>query len=174
MNIVATLHSSFVILLCFSFMIGKFSQSFKRLSVNFADSKFSTENKMTRKPFFPILVIFFVIALLCIVLKYAVKEFSNLFDVLFFANLILYAATAISFRFNSKAINAANTQAFIRMVYSGMILKMLICIVAVLVYAFAFKPVEKAAILIFFGLYFLYTFAEVRIVMRLNKEKKNA
>jgi hypothetical protein len=60
------------------------------------------------------------------------------------------------------------------MVYSGMILKMLICIVAVLVYAFAFKPVEKAAILIFFGLYFLYTFAEVRIVMRLNKEKKNA
>src|ERR1700685_434472 len=128
---------------------------------------------MSRKPFFPIMVIFFAIALLLVVLKFAISDLSNLFDVLFVGNLVLYAATALSFRLYVKGINAKGTHGFIRMVYSAMMLKMAICIAAVLVYAFVFKPVNKISVLVFFALYFIYTFAEIKIITRLNKEKKN-
>jgi hypothetical protein len=61
------------------------------------------------------------------------------------------------------------------MVYGGMFLKMGICILATLVYAFiARSHLSKAAILICFGFYFIYTFAEVKILLALSKQKKNA
>jgi len=120
------------------------------------------------------MVIFFAVALTLVVIKYAFANLSNLSDVLFVGNLILYAATGFSFRFYIKAINNKSTQFFIRMMYSAMIIKMATCMAAVLTYAFAFKPVDKYAILFFFGLYFIYTFVEVRIITRMNKEKKNA
>ncbi len=120
------------------------------------------------------MVIFFAITLLLVVLKFAISDLSNLFDVLFVGNLVLYAATALSFRLYVKGINAKGTHGFIRMVYSAMMLKMAICIAAVLVYAFVFKPVNKISVLVFFALYFIYTFAEIKIITRLNKEKKNA
>ncbi len=129
---------------------------------------------MTRKPFFPIIIIFSAIALMLIILRYEIKNGGNVFDVIFVGNLVLYMATALSFRLYIKAISANNTHAFLKMVYSGMFLKMIICIAAVLIYAFGFKPVSKYAILSFFALYFIYTFIEIKIVMRLNKEKKNA
>lgn len=129
---------------------------------------------MTRKPFFPIMVVFFAIALVLVVAKYAFSNLGNLSDVLFVGNLVLYASTGISFRFYIKAVNNNSTQFFIRMMYSAMLVKMVVCIAAVLIYAFAIKPVNKYAILIFFALYFIYTFAEVKIITRLNKEKKNA
>jgi len=129
---------------------------------------------MIKKPFLPIAVIFITVSLLVIALKYLVKTPSNLFDVLVLGNLVLYAATFFSFNFYLKAINNKNTLGFLKMVYGAMFLKMGICIAAVMMYAFTVKPVSKAAILVFFGLYFVYTFAEVKIVTRLNKQHKNA
>jgi len=129
---------------------------------------------MTRNPFSPILIIFFVVALLIVILKFSANNLGNLFNVLFVGNLVLFVATALSFRLYEKGINAKGTHGFIRMIYSAMMLKMAICIAAVLVYAFAFKPVNKIAVAVFFVLYFIYTFAEIKIVTRLNKDKKNA
>ena len=130
--------------------------------------------KMIKKPFLPIAVIFIVVSLLVIALKYLVKDSGSLFDVLVLGNLVLYVATFFSFNFYLKAINNKNTLGFLKMVYAAMFLKMGICIAAVLVYAFTVKPVSKAAVLIFFGLYFIYTFTEIKIVTRLNKQQKNA
>ncbi|HVM88659.1 MAG TPA: hypothetical protein VMT76_10770 [Puia sp.] len=130
---------------------------------------------MIKKPFLPVSYIFLVIAVIITATGFFLSSADSvLFSTLMAGNLILFIATFFSFGFYFKAINKNNTQAFLRMVYSAMFLKMGICIVAVLLYALIVKPVSKPAILIFFGLYFIYTFAEIRIIMRLNKEKKNA
>ena len=129
---------------------------------------------MMQKPFSPIAIIFIIISLLLVVLKFAFLSWDAVFNALLGGNFVLFIATYFSFYFNNKGLSNKNIQVFLRMVYSGMFLKMGICIAAVMAYAFSVKPVSKAAILIFFGLYFIYTFVEVRIVTRLNKDKKNA
>ena len=129
---------------------------------------------MLKKPFWPVAVIFLVTAFLFIAIKSFFKNVDDsLIGPLVIGNLILYFTAFYSFRFYQKAISNDNTQVFLRMVYSAMLLKMGVCIAAVLLYAFTIKPVNKIAILIFFGLYFIYTFAEIKIVLRLNKAKKN-
>ena len=129
---------------------------------------------MTRKPFLPITIIFIVPSLLILILKFAFPKCGADFNAMLGGNLVLFIATYLSFHFYNKGINNPNIQVFLRTVYSAMFMKMGICMAAVLVYAFTIKPVSKAAILVFFGLYFIYTFAEVRIVTRLNKQNKNA
>jgi len=129
---------------------------------------------MSRKPFSPINLIFIVINSLLVFLRFSITDFAAIFRVLIVGNLVLFIATALSFRLYVKGINATGTHGFIRGVYSAMMLKMVICIAAVLVYAFGFKPVDKIAVAVFFALYFIYTFAEIKIITRLNKEKKNA
>jgi hypothetical protein len=129
---------------------------------------------MTRKPFFPIVLIFFIITLSIVVLNFSFPKWDRVCDAVFGGNLVLFIATYFSFGFYNKGLKNPNIQAFLRMIYSAMFLKMGICIAAVMVYAFTVKPISKAAILVFFGLYFVYTFSEVKIVTRLNKQHKNA
>lgn len=129
---------------------------------------------MTRKPFLQITIIFIIISLLIVVLKFAFQKWDADFNAVLGGNFVLFIASYFSFHFYNKGISNPNIQVFLRTVYSAMFIKMGICMTAVLVYAFTIKPVSKAAILVFFGLYFIYTFAEVRIVTRLNKQNKNA
>lgn len=129
---------------------------------------------MTRKPFFPIVIIFILIFLLSVALKFTFLKWDAVFNAVIGGNLVLFIATYFSFRFYNKGLSHPNIQVFLRTVYSAMLLKMGICIAAVVAYAFMVKPVSKAAVLVFFGLYFIYTFAEVKIVTRLNKQNKNA
>jgi amino acid transporter len=129
---------------------------------------------MTRKPFFPIVLIFVILSLLLVVLNFSFSKWSATFNAVLGGNLVLFIATYFSFQFYNKGLRDPNIQVFLRTVYSAMLLKMGICIAAVVAYAFIVKPVSKAAVLVFFGLYFIYTFAEVKIVTRLNKQNKNA
>lgn len=129
---------------------------------------------MKRKPFFPIVLFFVIVSLLLVVLNFYFPKWNAVFNAVFGGNLVLFIATYFSFGFYNKGLGNPNMQAFLRMIYSAMFLKMGICIAAVMVYAFTVKPVSKAAVLVFFGLYFVYTFAEVKIVTRLNKKNKNA
>ena len=95
--------------------------------------------------------------------------------VLFSGNLILFVATGASFYLYNKALHNNNMHIFLRMMYSSLLIKMLICLGAALVYAYiAGKGISKATILGCFGLYILYTFVEVKVLMRLSKLQKNA
>jgi hypothetical protein len=127
---------------------------------------------MNKFAFRPVFYIFLGFSLALLILYYLYPASRGISGALLSGNLVLLAAALVSFRFYRKAIEAGNIQAFMRMVYMAMISKMLICMAAVMIYAFMVKPISKTAILGFFGLYFIYTFVEVRIAMRLNKEKK--
>jgi hypothetical protein len=90
--------------------------------------------------------------------------------VLSVGNLVLFLATAFSFYLYSKALRNKNVNVFLRMMYSSLLVKMIFCLAATLLYLFlAGSEVNRAAIIACFVLYMVYTYMEVKVLMRLSK-----
>jgi len=131
--------------------------------------------KLTRRAFLPILIIFIGVSLILVAAGSWLGEQNIDFRVLLAGNVILFLATGLSFYLYSKALQGNNIQLFLRMMYSSLLLKMVFGIAGTLLYLFlAGKAVSKAAILGCFVLYIVYTFVEVKVLMRQSKLKKNA
>jgi len=132
------------------------------------------ENKKAAKAFLPLTIIFVVISILFLSLRSLMLKWNADPDALIIGNIILFFATFISFYLYYRSLLSRNAQVILRMVYSGMILKLVICLAAAVVYiSMAGKDVSKGAIIGCFIIYFLYTFAEVAILMNLSKQKKH-
>ena len=96
-------------------------------------------------------------------------------EVLIVGNLVLFAATAISFSIAKMNLRSANPNAFVRGIYLSIMLKLFACIIAAVIYIAIFKNnINKPALFTCMGLYLVYTFVEVRALIRLLKEKANA
>jgi hypothetical protein len=133
------------------------------------------ENKSAGRAFLPILYIFIGITAIFFGGLVLAEKWNVDSGVVLVGNMIIFLATAISFYLYLKAIRNNNVHAFLRMIYGGMFLKMLLCIIAAFIYfSVAGKTVNKAAIFICMFLYFVYTFSEVAILMKLSKQQKNA
>jgi hypothetical protein len=131
--------------------------------------------KMYFKSIQPLLVIFILSNFLLLIFQKLLSKWGFDVEVLMIGNFILFIAIAISFFFYLKSLQNNNPHFFMRMIYSGLLMKMFICIIAVLVYALAVRSaINKMAIFGCFGFYFIYTFTEVKILMRLSKQQKNA
>jgi hypothetical protein len=131
------------------------------------------ENNTPGKSFRPIVVIFVVIALLVLATRsWLAAQWSMDFMVVLVGNAVLFLATAFSFYLYSKALRNNNTQLFLRMMYSSLLVKMAFCLVATLLYLFvAGKDFNKAGIIASLILYVVYTYAEVKVLMRLSKNQ---
>jgi hypothetical protein len=133
------------------------------------------ENKIIVKAFSPIILIFIVINSILISGNSLISRWNMDQDVMIIGNLILFLATAISFYLYQRSLRNNQVQSFLRMIYSGMIVKMMICLFTALIYiSSAGKSVNKEAIFGCMFLYFLYTFSEVAIILKLSKQNKNA
>jgi hypothetical protein len=129
------------------------------------------ENKTPGKSFWPIAAIFVIVALLALTARNWLAERWNMdYLVLSVGNLVLFLATTFSFYLYSRALRNKNIQVFLRMMYSSLLIKMVFCLAATLLYLFvAGKDVNKAAIIACFVLYMVYTYMEVKVLMRLSK-----
>ena len=127
------------------------------------------ENKT--RSFWPIAAIFVVVALFALAARSWLAERWNMdYLVLWVGNLVLFLAPTFSFYLYSKALRNKNVQLFLRMMYSSLLIKMVFCLAATLIYLFvAGKDVNKAAIIACFILYMVYTYMEVKVLMRLSK-----
>jgi hypothetical protein len=133
------------------------------------------EIKSPGRSFLPILILFVLTSLLIVALKQKLAEWNMDAKVLLAGNGILFAATIISFLLYIKALRNPNVQVFLRMLYGSLLVKMVFCLAATLLYVFLTgKAVSKFAIIGCFILYLLYTFTEVKILMGLSKLQKNA
>jgi hypothetical protein len=95
--------------------------------------------------------------------------------VMWIGNLILFGATLASFFIYRKSIHQVNMHKFLRAVYGSMLLKMMVCMVSLLIYVLvAPKGVSWPGLAVCFAFYFLYTFVEVKLLMRLSKQPDNA
>jgi hypothetical protein len=129
------------------------------------------ENKTTGRSFLPIVLTFILSALLIWVARSLLGGWNMDYRVLLVGDLILFLATGLSFYLYSKALRNANVQAFLRMIYVSLLIKMGFCIAATLLYLFlAGGEVSKHAVIGCFVLYFLYTFLEVKVLMQLSKK----
>lgn len=125
------------------------------------------------RAFVPIVIIYIVTTLLFIIIPSLDFLWNMDKKVMVAGNSILFAATFISFFMYSKSLANNNVHAFLRMIYGGMFAKMLICLFAALIYIMIVKKdVSKGAIFGCMFLYFVYTFVEISIIMKLSRKDR--
>lgn len=133
------------------------------------------DNKIILKAFTPILVIFTITSGLLVAFPALFAKMKIDTGVMIIGNIILFIATLISFYFYYRSLRNNRVAVFLRFIYGAMFIKMMICMVTAFVYIMvAGKNVNKEAIFGCMFLYFVYTFIEVAILMKLSKQNKNA
>lgn len=125
------------------------------------------------KSFLPLLIIFVIASVIPVVFRNTLVRLNIDQGVVITGNLILFAVAAISYVFYRKALNAGNTQVFLRHFYSGMLLKFMACLMAVLIYVLTVgKDVNKGGLFCLMGLYMIYTFLEIALLMKHSNQIK--
>jgi len=133
-----------------------------------------TRNR-NRNSFLPIILLFVAFNALFLTGQRWLTKFNADTNVLIIGNAILFVATLLSFSLYRKALKNNQPHKFLKYIYGGMFLKMLVCLIAAFAYIASLgKDVNKVGIFGCMFLYFLYTFVEVSILLRLSKEQKNA
>jgi len=127
------------------------------------------------RAFLPIFVFFLIVCLLIISIPSVLQEWNTDHRVLLGGNEVLFIVTAASYWLQVRSLRNPNPHVFVRMVYSSLLVKMLVCCVAALLYGYRNHPVNRNGIIGCFILYIIYTFLEVKILMQLTKRlPKNA
>lgn len=92
--------------------------------------------------------------------------------VLIIANSLFFVVSILVFRMQKMAVKNTNPNVFVRAVMGGTMIKMAVCVIAVGVYAFAFKSIfNKMTVFAALFLYLIYLVVEVRMATKLNKKK---
>jgi hypothetical protein len=102
--------------------------------------------------------------------QYFFTPSSIRFSVLQWGNLLLFLIGWVSLRMSLQALHHKNVQVFLRLVYGSFLMKFFVLAIAACIYIFVNKKdINKPALFGCFGLYFIYTFLEVRTVMKQSK-----
>jgi len=95
-------------------------------------------------------------------------------NVLIMGNLLLFIVSLVTFLITRRSLQSKNPNAFVRAMYGGFIVKFfVVAIVAFIYIMMAKKAVNKPALFACMGLYIVYTFFEVRGLLRVLKQKPN-
>jgi FtsH-binding integral membrane protein len=122
----------------------------------------------------PLVILFLGLSLLFFLVHVFLPESPVDYRVLMVGNLLLFLVGIVSSRMNIRAMKHQHTQGFLRLVYSAFIFKFFVLAIAAFIYiAVVKKMVNKPALFGCLGLYFVYTFFEMRSVMKMSK-KPNA
>lgn len=130
-------------------------------------------NKQKRKPWWPIAMVYIISNAILLTGRRWAENYNVDINILIIGNTVLLIATLASFYLYDRSLKHNQPQAFLRYIYSGMFIKMMICLFAAFIYIAASKNVNKAALFGCMFLYFVYTFIEVSILLRLSKQQKN-
>lgn len=88
-------------------------------------------------------------------------------------NFFLCILCLVSFLFLRRSVVTASPNVFIRNFYLSFLVKFLLVAITVLVYAKTQQSVNRMSVIICMALYMVYTFIEVRIILKESK-KQNA
>jgi hypothetical protein len=131
------------------------------------------KNKVYGRAFLPILVVFLFSSLLILIGSSALRGWNTDSRALLGGNELFFILTAVSYLLHIKSLKNPNPHVFVRMIYGSLIIKMVVCLAAAVVYGLLARPVNKNAIFGCFILYVLYTFMEVRALTKLIKRSPN-
>jgi len=123
------------------------------------------------KSFFPIILFFIALNGFFISGRNILSRWGVDQDVLIIGNLLLFLITLVSFFLAQKGLRSPNPHAFVRSVYSGMMIKLFLCVIVVFIYVSLYKTTyNKPALFTCMALYLVYSFMEVSILMKLLRK----
>lgn len=121
-------------------------------------------------------VIIFFIILNALIVVFRRKLSANGFnvDVLIIGNIIVFFMTAVSVFILGRGLKATNTPAFLRSVYGSFTIKFFLVLATVFAYGFLNKGnLNKQSLFTLMFLYLIYTFIEIRTLLKMSKNVKN-
>lgn len=122
----------------------------------------------------PLATIFLIISLLIIIFNQQLKKSGFDTALLHGANILFLVLSLLSYTIQLRGLNNANPHVFVRSVMSGMMLKMVVCMVATFAYIYSTgNNYSKRSVFTALFLYLIYLSVEVYVIMKTNK-KKNA
>jgi hypothetical protein len=130
---------------------------------------------MFNKSVVPLVIVFMIAAGLILVFRASLERYGFNWQVLSGGNLFVYLVTVISMNLLRESLNAGNTHAFLTKAYTGILIKLFACAIAAFVYIFAAgKNLNKPSLFACMGLYLVYTFVELSVILKHSNQKKNA
>lgn len=130
-------------------------------------------NRQATRYFLPAILIFIALNMIFFVLNTRFENWGFDSIVLSVGNLILFAATLISYWMCVKAVSAKNNYFFFRLIYGSFIIKLVFIAAAAFIYIMVKqKDVNKPSLFFCMGLYLIYTFIEVNSLMKITRKKK--
>lgn len=125
-----------------------------------------------KKIILPLIALFVIFSGLLTVFKTLLARWGIDYNVLIIANILFFLISLITFFMQQKALNNSNPNVFVRSVMGGMLIKMFVCITAVIVYRLvAGNSVSKVSVFAAMFLYLLYLAVEVAVITKMNKQK---
>ena len=120
----------------------------------------------------PLVITFILFTVILFAALLFFKEGKVDHRVLIAANCLFFLTSLVAFRMQHKAMGNSNPNVFIRTVMGTMMLKMLVCLAAVMAYVLGTGAnFNKPAVYISMLIYLVYLVVEVALVMKLNKRK---
>jgi len=129
---------------------------------------------MFNKSVVPLVIIFLIVGLLVLVFRNQLEQQGFNWQVLSGGNLFIYLVTVVSMHLLSKSLHAETTMVFLRHAYSGIMVKLFASAAAAFIYILlSGKNLNKRALFACMGLYLVYTFVELSVIMKQSNAKKN-
>ena len=127
------------------------------------------------KKLVPVVLFFIIINGIAISGRAMLQRWGMDQEVLILGNLFLFIITIISFLLAQRGVNHPNPHAFVRSVYTSIMMKLFLCIILAFVYISIYKDkLNKPALFACMALYLIYTFMEVSAVTKMLKQKPHA
>ena len=119
-----------------------------------------------------IIIVFVLVNIIVLISKNFLLQYNFNIRFLLVANCVLFMISIFSFFIQRKALMSSNPHAFVRGVYSSMLIKLFVCIIAITIYIVTSSgKVNQPALFTSMGLYILYTAVEVSGSMKALQKK---
>lgn len=125
--------------------------------------------------FVPVILFFVILTALFVSGRAMLERWHVDQGVLIVGNLLLFVITLVSFLLTQRGIAHSNPNVFVRAIYSSVMIKLFVCMIAAFGYiSFHKQALNKPALFTCMALYLVYTFMEVGVLMKMLKGKSHA
>ena len=129
---------------------------------------------MFNKSIFPLVIVFLIVAVSILIFRNNLEDKGFDWQVLSGGNLFIYLVTMISMHMLRSGLHAENTHAFLSKAYGGTLVKLFACAGGAFVYIFmSGKNLNKPSLFACMALYLVYTFVEMKVILKQSNQKKN-
>ncbi len=117
----------------------------------------------------PILTVFALTTMIVLVARSTINEAGLDAGMLLGGNLFLVVLSVISFLLLHRSVKTPNPQSFIQNFYLSFLVKFVLVAGVALWYALAADKVNRLSVIICMALYLVYTFIELRVILKESK-----